>query len=135
MMEFDLISFTLVPTNEVFNRCKKSELLMIADFFRFNVPREATRKVIKEERYDKLVNEGILPRQSGDSGEVEHLEVTAGKELDSVDPPNTDTMAVQDPRLAVRLKELDLEIKKQECEAQMLILRTIEAEADRDIKL
>lgn len=135
MMEFDLISFTLAPTTEVFNRCKKSELLMIADFFRINVPREATKQVMKEELYDKLVNEGILPRQSDDSGAVEQLEVIAGKEWDSVDPPDTDAMAVQDPRLAVRLKELDLEIKKQECEAHMIKLRTVEAEADRDIKL
>ncbi len=31
-MEFDLISFTLTPTIEVFNRCRKRDLLMIADF-------------------------------------------------------------------------------------------------------
>lgn len=49
--------------------------------------------------------------------------------------PDTNVMAFQDPRIAVRLRELDLEIKKQEYEAQIIKLRTIEAEADRDITL
>ncbi len=37
--------------------------------------------------------------------------------------------------LAVKLKELDLQIKKQECEEQKIRLRAIEAQADRDIKM
>ncbi len=134
-MEFDLISFTLTPTIEVFNRCRKRDLLMIADFFNINVPREATKQVVKEELYDKLVNEGILPKQSDDSEGIEEFEAAVGKELDSVGLPDTNVMAFQDPRIAVRLRELDLEIKKQECEAQMIKLRTVEAEADRDITL
>ncbi len=128
-----MISFTLTPTIEVFNRCRKRDLLMIADFFNINVPREATKQVVKEELYDKLVNEGILPKQSDDSEGIEQFEAAVGKELDGVGLPDTNVMAFQDPRIAVRLRELDLEIKKQECEAQMIKLRTVEAEADRDI--
>ncbi len=32
-MDFDLISFTLCPTVEVFNKCRKDDLLQVADFF------------------------------------------------------------------------------------------------------
>lgn len=134
-MEFDLISFTLAPSFEVFNRCKKKDLIQIAEFFNIVISSSATKQVIKEKLYDKLVSDGILPRQSDDSEVVEQLDAAAGKEVGSVGPPDTEAIAFQDPRLALRLKELDLEIKKQECEAQMIKLRTVEAEADRDIKL
>lgn len=32
-MEFDLIKFTLSPTTEVFERCRKADLILIANFF------------------------------------------------------------------------------------------------------
>ncbi len=32
-MEFGFTAFTLSPTIEAFNRCKKKDLLLIADFF------------------------------------------------------------------------------------------------------
>ncbi len=31
-MEFDLTSFSLYPTTEEFNKCRKADLLQIADF-------------------------------------------------------------------------------------------------------
>ncbi len=108
---------------------------MISDFFDINFPREATKQVVKEELYDKLVNEGILPRQSDVSEAVEQFYAAVGKELDDVGLPDTNVVAFQDPRIAVRLRKLDLETKKQECEDQIIKLRTIEADADRDITL
>lgn len=134
-MEFDLISFTLAPTIEVFNRCRKKDLLLIADFFRIDISKEASKQVIKDELFDKLVNDRILPQKSDDNEGGERFQAVAGKEVDSVSPPDTDAMVLQNPMLAVRLRELDLEIKKQECEAQVIRLRTVEAEAERDIKL
>ncbi len=32
-MEFDLTAFTVSPTEEAFERCRKIDLLLIADFF------------------------------------------------------------------------------------------------------
>jgi len=66
-MEFDLVSFTLAPTFEVFNRCKKKELIQIAEFFNVLIVKEATKQVIKETLYDKLVSDGILASQSDES--------------------------------------------------------------------
>lgn len=59
-MEFDLISFTLLPTLEGYNRCRKKDLVSIADFFNINISRESTKQVIKEELFGELVKAGIL---------------------------------------------------------------------------
>lgn len=55
-MDFDLISFTLSPTIEEFNHCRKRDLLLIADFFNIEIPREAIKQVIKDELFEKLVS-------------------------------------------------------------------------------
>ncbi len=43
-------------------------------------------------------------------------------------------MMAQDPSIVLKLKELDLLIKKQECEAEIR-LWVVERQADRDIQL
>ncbi len=60
-MEFDLTSFTLYPTTEKFNKCRKADLLQIADFFNILVPKEGSKQVVKEKLYSELVETGILP--------------------------------------------------------------------------
>ncbi len=45
-MDFDLISFTLCPTVEVFNKCRKDDLLQVADFFSIPVFRDASKRII-----------------------------------------------------------------------------------------
>ncbi len=39
-MEFDLIKFTLSPTLEEFDRCRKKEGIIIAEFYNITVPKE-----------------------------------------------------------------------------------------------
>ncbi len=129
IMEFDLLAFTLAPTTEVFNQCRKKDLLLIADFFRVSMSRDATKKVIKEELYNELVSTGILPAES-------LLDVSEGNlavEEASVLPLSIETRV--DPVTAIKLKELDLELKKQEHDIKVVQLRTVEVEADRDIRL
>lgn len=124
-MEFDLTAFTLSPTTEVFERCRKKDLLAIADFFSIRVTREATKQVIKKELYDKLVEDGILAEGSDKE-----------KYQDVAPIFFSDSEQVRyDPRLEIRLRELDLEIKKQECESQIIRLRVIEAEKEREVQL
>ncbi len=61
-MEFDLISFTLLPTLEVYNRCRKNIFSSIADFI--NISYELTKQDIKEQLFGELVKAGILWRFS-----------------------------------------------------------------------
>uniref|UniRef100_A0A8C2FDI9 SCAN box domain-containing protein n=1 Tax=Cyprinus carpio TaxID=7962 RepID=A0A8C2FDI9_CYPCA len=133
-MDFDLISFTLSPTTEEFNRCRKKDLLLIADFFNIEIPREAIKKVIKDELFEKLVSEGILPREYKEV--IEEVQDVAGETIDQELPLDSKSVAsCDDPKMALKLKELDLSIRKQECEAQRIRLRAIEIQADRDIRL
>ncbi|KAI2665219.1 Retrovirus-related Pol polyprotein from transposon 17.6 [Labeo rohita] len=60
-MEFDLLAFTLSPTTEVFHKCRKKDLLLIAEFFNIEVPREEKKQVIKDFLFNQLVLSGILP--------------------------------------------------------------------------
>ncbi|KAL0153620.1 hypothetical protein M9458_051100, partial [Cirrhinus mrigala] len=101
-MAFDLLAFTLSPTTEVFNRCKKKELLLIAEFFNVKVTRGAVKAVIKQELYNELVSTGVLPAEDavGEETSASGFLVPAVSQLD--------------PLTAIKLKELDLELKRQE---------------------
>lgn len=126
-MEFDLVKFTLSPTVEEFDRCRKKDLIVIAEFFNIPVSKEAKKQCIKDELYRKLVQAGILPADSKVGGE------TASEESISFHSKGGDSSS--DPLIVLRLKELELELKKQEHETQLLKLKAVEIEADRDIKL
>lgn len=132
-MEFNLTAFTLAPTIEVYNKCRKQDLLVIADFFSITVPREAAKRVIKDKLYMELVTAGILP---SDSEDMEKNTETADVGSFAGLPPSIDPTSPRfDPVLALKFKELDLELKKQEQELQVVNLRTLEVQANRDIKL
>ncbi len=128
IMEFNLTAFTLAPTVEVFNRCRKKDLVLIAEFF--EIQRDTTKQVLKEDLYEKLIAAGILPRQSGD----DELQTGAAVDAEEEVSPNFDSVP-QDSMIALKLKEMDLLIKKQECEAEMIRFRMLEKQADRDIEM
>lgn len=128
-----MIEFSLAPTVEVFNRCRKKDLLLIAEFFKISVSRDVTKAVLKDELYTELVNSGILPVESKTDGlEEQELVEIAETNVDAVPIGNEPIM---DPLLEIKLKELELAIKQQEHETELVHLRVIEVQADRDIKL
>lgn len=64
-MEFDLILFTLAPSTEQFDRFRKDDFFKIAEFFKIEIPRKASKKAIKTLLYKELVQQQILPEESG----------------------------------------------------------------------
>lgn len=133
-MDFDLIKFSLLPTLEEFDRCRKKDLILIAEFFNLTVSKEQKKQVIKDELYVKLVEAGVLPSRAVEGSEQEQDlasdgEATSGSESGSI------TVQKIDPMVTIRLKELELELKKQENETQLLRIKELEITADRDIKL
>ncbi len=134
-MEFDLIAFTLSPTAEAFDRCRKVDLLLIADFFNIDVSREAAKRVIKQTLHDTLIEMGILPEYSAGGEEDVSPDVEGGAMSDGGFPIVPAVESSIDPILAIKMKELDLEIKRQERDTLLVKLRVIEAETDRDIRL
>lgn len=58
VMDFDLIAFSLAPSTEQFNRCRKDNLLKIAFFLVFFlnvVPHNASKKEVKKLLQEELV--------------------------------------------------------------------------------
>lgn len=132
-MEFDLVAFTLSPTTEVFERCRKKDLLLIANFFNITVPADAVKHVIKQVLREKLEEMGILPESS--AREEVSPDVAEGAVSDDGPPSVPVVEPSGDPLLAFKIKELDYMIKKQEHQTMLVKLRVIEAETDRDIRL
>lgn len=91
-----------------------------------SLSRDVTKAVLKDELYTDLVNSGILPVES----QTEGLE----KELTEIDETNFAAVPIgiepsMDLLLTIKLKELELAIKQQEHETQIVHLRVIEAQA------
>ncbi len=98
------------------------------------------KQEIKEVIYKHLVEHGVLSEES-EAGVANQWPVSVGKgaeypepeEMAGMDP--VDLPPSTDPRLAIRLKELDLELSKQRYQSQLLHARTVEIESQRAIKL
>lgn len=100
-MDFDLVKFTLSPTLREFERCRKVDLIQIADFFNITVSKEGRKQVVKEELYARLVETGILPERSIAGGpEAE----TDGEVFDDVYSGNGKKPSQVDPMVTVRLR-------------------------------
>ncbi len=142
MLKFELEKFTIAPTEEQFEKCRKDDLLLIADFFDINVPRNALKRDIKEALHKELVKQRILPGETEVTGvatnpvfsdDLEALEMELKSEEDiSIDPGNPSSP--KGKMLAIRLKELDVELGCQQYQSQLLHVRALELETKRDIR-
>ncbi len=138
--KFDLDNFATQPSVGQLDICRKDDLFLIADFYQIKVPRGAVKQEIKEVIYKHLVEYGVLSEES-EAGVADQWPVSVGKgaeypepeEMAGMDP--VDLPPSTDPRLAIRLKELDLELSKQRYQSQLLHARTVEIESHRAIKL
>lgn len=141
--KFELDNFTLAPTEEKFEKCRKDDLLLIADFFYIVVPRNALKREIKDVLHMELVKQKILP--GGESVVTGAASPALSEDLDAVeaefkfddracmDPVNPS--APKDQLLAIRLKELEVELSRQQYQCQLLHVRAVELETKRDIRL
>ncbi len=129
-MEFDLTAFMLAPSIEVFDRCRKDDLLQIAQFFKIAVSRHSTKKDIKTVLQRKLVEDQILPELTiASDAEEEELALGLEKKPPQVVQPSPLRLSPDIP-VAVRLKELELEVKRQEHQNKLLRLRELEMEME-----
>lgn len=145
-MAFDLIKFTLCPSLEDFDRCRKDELLLIGDFFDVALPRTASEKVVKAALYEALVDQQILPERGAlpgvaaqpvqltqptqplpVTGRAEAVTEPEDKVVAGCEQPEAGTV---DPGWQLALKELELEIKRQEYQTQLLRVREPERDAE-----
>lgn len=119
-MEPDIGAFVSKPTIQQFNAFRKKDLLQIAEILNISVSSAAVKKVIKTEVYAKLVEQGLLFAEAdleGEKGKSDGIEMAGAIDI---------TSSKSDPMLLFKLKELELQIKRQEHENSRLHLRELE---------
>lgn len=147
----------MAPSLQALERCKKADLLTVGEFYNVSLPRSARKAEIREILINKLCEDQQLPvsldegvastvkanispgvsgagvalSEPGVSLVAEAAGISPGtrKGIDPV-PPLTESLFT-DLTMAIKLKELDLEIKRQERETQLLRVRALELEANR----
>ncbi|XP_053362666.1 uncharacterized protein LOC128532621 [Clarias gariepinus] len=138
--KFELDQFAIQPTAQQLDICRKDNLFAIADLYRIQVARGARKAEIKGVIHEHLIEQGVLPgeREAGVAPEMsasmdEGEEQPKPTEMASIDPATLPSPS--NPLLAIRLKELDLELSRQQYQSQLLQVRTVELETQRAIRL
>ncbi len=117
-------------TIEEFNRCRKKDLLELADSYNITLTsRNAKKSVVKDELCRKLVEAGTSTEVTVEQGIGAVTGMKAMSDISS-SVSSEKKESFLDPQITLRLKELELEY-----ETQRLHLRALEMKADRDIKL
>ena len=121
-MEFKIEEFASNPTIEVLDRCTKAQLGVIADHYEISVNKQDKKKVLKQVVWEGLEKMEVLP---GPSESLASIKPVGGQSVDNL----------------VRLKEIELEMKRAELEqrkfeANMVMERfRIEEENKQAIRL
>lgn len=117
--KFDLEEFAIRPTVQQLPKCLKDDLFAIADLCQIKVPRGAVKRKIKEVVVKHMVENGIWPEEGELAGVAnpmssmgEGAEHTKPGEPFSIDP--AEMPSPRDPLLTIKLKELELELSRQQ---------------------
>ena len=147
-MEFSLDDFVTSPSFAKIEKCKKADLLIVANCYNVQVAYSAKKAELKQLLCAKLVEQGVLPRPAVDAAdadavgdvagdtlvaEVKAAEVatmlTAGVEPGPVtEPLMGGGMTTEDLRIALQIKEAENKNKQLEVQAMHLRIRVLELE-------
>ena len=97
-MEFKLEDFVAQPSLDLLGRCTKAQLCAIADHYDISVSKQAKTQLLKSELASALSDSGILPPV-----------------------PSPGTLAAQPVSEEVRLKELEVEMRRLELRERELV--------------
>ncbi|CAJ1076939.1 uncharacterized protein LOC118558122 [Xyrichtys novacula] len=143
-MDFSLDDFMASPSVAKIEKCKKADLLIVANFFNVKVPYNVNKAELKQLLCAQLVEQGVLPKPALDAvaaGDVASVApgaevkaagaagtLAAGAELGPVTDPLMGTMTTEDLRIALQIKEAEtrnkqLEVQAKEAETRNLHLR------------
>ncbi len=123
-MEFSIEVFRQKPSYEILGLCRKNDLYVIADFYDIPITKTARKKEVREVIEVALEQQGVLSAvQPLESDDANIGEGVSGGEQGSLSGLGT-----ADLKLAIQLKQLDLEIKRQEHTTQVLRFRQCELE-------
>lgn len=131
-MEFSIEAFRQKPSWEGLELCRKADLYLIADYYEISIVKSARKKEVRDVIQAALVQQGVLTAvQNPESEGGETEESASGEEEGSSRHPVLGSLSgvgTEDLKLAIQLKQLDLEIKRQEHTTQLLRFRQCELE-------
>lgn len=132
-MEFSLEAFKQAPSREALELCRKTDLYLIADFYDISVTKTARKQEVRDEIDAALTQHGIL-QLSPNVGVGLNAVASDDATTSGSDPMLHSLRGVnsEDLKLAIQLKQLDLEIKRQEHTTQLLRFRQCELETQAD---
>ena len=114
-MEFDLDEFVRGPTLDTLHNCTKDQLLLIAEHFKVTVDKRVKRGTVEAELLEALVQIGIFPATVLPKSPVGSPSKASLKD----DPVRLKELEVELGRLALREKELHLEQRRLEIQAEL----------------
>ncbi len=118
----------------VVNLIRKSNVILVADYYDIAISKVDTKQAIRDVVQENLVAAGFLTIEP-ESRDVDAGSVIDGAEASAqfsmVDPNPLIGLNTADLKLAIQLKELDLRVKQQEHDTQLLRVRQCELEARR----
>lgn len=137
---FELDQFAIQRSAQQLDICRKDDLFAIADLYQIQVACGARKAEIKGVIHKHLIEQGVLP-QEREAGAAPEMSASVGEgaeepkptELASIDPANLPSPS--NPLLAIRLKELELELSRQQYQSQLLQVRAVELETQRANRL
>ena len=150
-MEFSLDDFVVSPTWAKVEKCRKADLLIVANFYNVQVPYSAKKAELRQLLCAKLVEQGALPNPAADAAEAAAGDETgdapiaevkaaeaagmlaAGVELRSIIDPDMGKMTTEDLRLALQIKEVETKNKQLEVQAMHLRIRALELEREAPV--
>lgn len=128
-MEFSIKGFRQAPSCDVLESCRKIDLYVIADFYDIAIVKTDRKKELRDVIQTVLIKQGILQSSSNvEVTEEDNVDVVSSDSvLRSLSGVNSDEL-----KLAIQLKQLDLEIKRQEHTIQLLRFRQRKLETHAD---
>ena len=141
-MEFSLDEFVVSRSFAKLEKCRKADLLIVANCYNVQVQYSARKAELKQLLCAELVEQGVLPKgadaAAGDTAsdapmaEVKVAEAAgmfaAGVELGPVTDPLMGTMTKEDLRIALQIKEVETRYKQLEVQAMHLRISALELE-------
>ncbi|MGL5884540.1 MAG: hypothetical protein ACRCY2_00695, partial [Bombilactobacillus sp.] len=115
IMEFSIEAFKQCPTVEALRSCRKSDLILVADYYDIAISKVAAKQAIRDVVQENLVSAGVLKIEP----ELQDVGAEASVQIPTADSDPLVGLKTEDLKLAIRLKELDLQVKRQEHDTQL----------------
>uniref|UniRef100_A0A671VWW5 Gypsy retrotransposon integrase-like protein 1 n=1 Tax=Sparus aurata TaxID=8175 RepID=A0A671VWW5_SPAAU len=125
-MEFKLEEFTLSPSIDTLKKCKKADLIVIAESFDVVVPVNITKQGLMELLIDKLTEKGLFKEPAPAVGA--ELGVLAGTPAPLHALPTQTGMSAEELKLTLCIREVEVRNRELEVEAMHLRLKALEME-------